>query len=230
MYTGIFPVADNESGLAAIMGHEVVHALARHGSERMSQGVLAQIGLVGASIAMGTQGFSPVTSQAAMTALGVGTQVGVLLPFSRAHESEADYIGLLLAADAGYDLRRRCECGKECSSPLTGNNHKNFSRPTRDTKPGSNGSPKRCPRLWRSTTKPKKRRLRSFHRSAVQRLRPHWPNSSKKRGRLGKTSSMVLWNVSHRPIAGFAFLLMGKLPGSEVFQAVRPCRPDERGL
>ena len=103
VYTGIFPVADNESGLAAIIGHEVVHALARHGSERMSQGVLAQIGLVGASIAMQSQGFSPVTSQAAMSALGVGTQVGVLLPFSRAHESEADYIGLLLAADAGYD-------------------------------------------------------------------------------------------------------------------------------
>jgi predicted Zn-dependent protease len=103
VYTGIFPVADNESGLAAIVGHEVVHALARHGSERMSQGVLAQIGLVGASIALQTQGFSPVTSQAAMTALGVGTQVGVMLPFSRAHESEADYIGLLLAADAGYD-------------------------------------------------------------------------------------------------------------------------------
>lgn len=103
VYTGIFPVADNESGLAAIVGHEVVHALARHGSERMSQGVLAQVGLVGASIAMQTQGFSPMTSQAAMSALGVGTQVGVLLPFSRAHESEADYIGLLLAADAGYD-------------------------------------------------------------------------------------------------------------------------------
>jgi len=103
VYTGIFPVADNESGLAAIMGHEVVHALARHGSERMSQGILAQIGLVGASIAMQTQGFSPLTSEAAMSALGVGTQVGVLLPFSRAHESEADYIGLLLAADAGYD-------------------------------------------------------------------------------------------------------------------------------
>jgi metalloendopeptidase OMA1, mitochondrial len=103
VYTGIFPVAENESGLAAIVGHEVVHALARHGSERMSQGVLAQIGLVGVSIAMQTQGFSPITSQAAMSALGVGTQVGVLLPFSRAHESEADYIGLLLAGDAGYD-------------------------------------------------------------------------------------------------------------------------------
>jgi predicted Zn-dependent protease len=103
VYTGIFPVADNESGLAAIIGHEVVHALARHGSERMSQGVLAQVGFVGASIAMQTQGFSPMTSQTAMSALGVGAQVGVLLPYSRAHESEADYIGLLLAAEAGYD-------------------------------------------------------------------------------------------------------------------------------
>ena len=103
VYTGIFPIADNEAGLAAIIGHEVVHALARHGSERMSQGILAQIGLVGASIALQTEEFSPVTSQAAMSALGVGTQVGVLLPFSRAHESEADYIGLLLSAEAGYD-------------------------------------------------------------------------------------------------------------------------------
>lgn len=103
VYTGIFAIAENEAGLAAIVGHEVVHALARHGSERMSQGVLAQIGLIGASVALQTQGFSPMSSQAAMSALGVGTQVGVLLPFSRAHESEADYIGLLLAADAGYD-------------------------------------------------------------------------------------------------------------------------------
>lgn len=105
VYTGIFPMAENESGLAAIIGHEVVHALARHGSERMSQGVLAQIGMVGASIAMQTQGISPVTNQAAMSALGLGTQVGILLPYSRSHESEADYIGLLLAAEAGYDPR-----------------------------------------------------------------------------------------------------------------------------
>ena len=105
IYTGIFPVAQNEAGLAAIMGHEVVHALARHAAERMSQGVLAQVGMGAASIALGQSGMSPAASQAAMAALGLGAQVGVMLPFSRQHESEADYIGLLLAAQAGYDPR-----------------------------------------------------------------------------------------------------------------------------
>src|SRR6185436_11125420 len=126
VYTGIFPVADNESGLAAIVGHEVVHALARHGSERMSQGVLAQIGLIGASIAMQTQGFSPATSQSAMSALGVGTQVGVLLPFSRAHESEADYIGLLLAAEAGYDPHEAIHVWERMQQSSGGNQPQEF--------------------------------------------------------------------------------------------------------
>jgi predicted Zn-dependent protease len=102
VYTGIFPVAKNEAGLAAIMGHEVTHALARHGAERMSQGILAQVGLEVASIALGA-GTSPVVGQATMAALGLGVNVGILLPFSRSHESEADHIGLLLAAQAGYD-------------------------------------------------------------------------------------------------------------------------------
>ncbi len=101
-YTGIFPEAKDENGLAAIMGHEVVHALARHGAERMSQNLAAQVGLQAAAIALGGSG---VSGQFAMQALGVGTKVGVLLPFSRSHESEADYIGLLLAAEAGYDPR-----------------------------------------------------------------------------------------------------------------------------
>jgi len=102
VYTGIFPVAKNEAGLAAILGHEVTHALARHGAERMSQGLLAQLGLEAASIALGS-GTNPAVGQATMAALGLGMNVGVLLPFSRAHESEADHIGLLLAAQAGYD-------------------------------------------------------------------------------------------------------------------------------
>ena len=105
VYTGIFPMARTEAGLAAVMGHEVVHALARHGAERMSQGQLTNAGLQIVGAAAGTTGGGGVLGQAAMAALGVGAQVGVLLPFSRKHESEADYVGILLAADAGYDPR-----------------------------------------------------------------------------------------------------------------------------
>ncbi|HSF67348.1 MAG TPA: M48 family metallopeptidase [Nitrospiraceae bacterium] len=105
VYTGIFPMAKTEAGLAAVMGHEVVHALARHGAERMSQGQLTNAGLQVIGTAAGAASGSGMLGQATMAALGVGAQVGVLLPFSRKHESEADYIGILLAADAGYDPR-----------------------------------------------------------------------------------------------------------------------------
>jgi predicted Zn-dependent protease len=108
VYTGIFPVAKTEAGLAAVMGHEVVHALARHGAERMSQGQLTNAGLHVVGAATGGGG---MLGQATMAALGVGTQVGVLLPFSRKHESEADYVGILLAADAGYDPRESIALG-----------------------------------------------------------------------------------------------------------------------
>lgn len=103
VYTGLFPFAKNEAGLAAVMGHEVIHALARHGAERMSQGQLANAIMTAGNVALGMSGTNPLATQAMMQALGLGAQVGVLLPFSRKHESEADYIGLLLAAQAGYD-------------------------------------------------------------------------------------------------------------------------------
>jgi predicted Zn-dependent protease len=105
VYTGIFPVAKTEAGLAAVLGHEVTHALARHGAERMSQGQLTNAALQVLGTAAGATGGNAMLGQAAMAALGAGAQVGVLLPFSRKHESEADYIGILLAADAGYDPR-----------------------------------------------------------------------------------------------------------------------------
>lgn len=105
VYTGIFSVAKTEAGLAAVLGHEVTHALARHGAERMSQGQATNIGVQVLGAAAGAGTGSAALGQATMAALGAGAQVGVLLPFSRKHESEADYIGILLAADAGYDPR-----------------------------------------------------------------------------------------------------------------------------
>lgn len=99
-YTGIMPICKDESGVAVVMGHEVAHAIANHGRERMSQGLLAN-GLVGT--VSGAMGQNPtLTQQVFMQAVGVGTQVG-MLKFSRQHESEADRIGLIFMAMAGYD-------------------------------------------------------------------------------------------------------------------------------
>src|SRR5574341_906962 len=98
VYTGIFPAAKTEAGLAAVLGHEVTHALARHGAERMSQGLVAEVLLNAAAVGLQLKGLGPQSSSAVMQALGLGAQVGVLLPFSRAHESEADHVGIILAA------------------------------------------------------------------------------------------------------------------------------------
>jgi predicted Zn-dependent protease len=103
VYTGLLPYSQDENGLAVVMGHEVAHAIAKHGNERMSQGLLAQFGAIGLSLAL--SGSPGVTSNIFMQAYGVGTQVGVLLPYSRVQESEADHIGLILMAKAGYDPR-----------------------------------------------------------------------------------------------------------------------------
>lgn len=100
-YTGIMPVCQDEAGVAVVMGHEIAHAVARHGSERMSQGMVTQLG--GVALAVALQEKPAETQQLFMAAYGVGSQVGVLLPFSRLHESEADRLGLTFMAMAGYD-------------------------------------------------------------------------------------------------------------------------------
>ncbi|GHV56595.1 peptidase M48 [Deltaproteobacteria bacterium] len=102
-YTGILPYTKNETGVAVIMGHEVAHAIAHHGRERASQQTVANLGGTLLNLGLDLGGASSLTGQAAMAAYGLGSQVGVLLPFSRAHESEADRIGLTLMAMAGYD-------------------------------------------------------------------------------------------------------------------------------
>jgi predicted Zn-dependent protease len=101
VYTGILPITKDDAGLATVLGHEVSHALANHGQQRMSAGMLQQLGAVGVGAAVGSK--SAETQQIAMTAYGAATEIGGMLPFSRNHESEADMIGLTLMAIAGYN-------------------------------------------------------------------------------------------------------------------------------
>jgi predicted Zn-dependent protease len=103
VYTGILPLANGEAGLAVVMGHEVSHAIARHGDERLSQGLVTEMGGMALSTALSQQ--SKETHDLFMTAFGVGSQVGILLPYSRVQESEADRLGLIFMAMAGYDPR-----------------------------------------------------------------------------------------------------------------------------
>ena len=101
--TGILPVAESEAGLATVIGHEVAHAVARHGAQRVFQNQLVQTALVGASFSLSDMDFSQ--RQTIMGLLGAGATYGVLLPFGRDHEVEADQMGLLYMARAGYDPR-----------------------------------------------------------------------------------------------------------------------------
>lgn len=97
VHTGLFEVAENDAQLATVMGHEVAHAIARHGPERMSQGMLAQLGAAAVGIGTGSETYAQLAAQAAT--------LGIILPYSRTQESEADHIGLLYMAEAGYDPR-----------------------------------------------------------------------------------------------------------------------------
>ncbi|MDR1044235.1 MAG: M48 family metallopeptidase [Candidatus Adiutrix sp.] len=103
VYTGILPYCRDETGVAVIMGHEVAHAIAHHSRERASQQLMANVGGTLLGVGLGVGGASALTSDMAMAAYGLGSEVGILLPYSRAHESEADRIGLSLTAMAGYD-------------------------------------------------------------------------------------------------------------------------------
>lgn len=104
VYTGLFPIAQNADAMAVVMGHEIAHALLRHGSQRMAQQKLVQMGQMAIGVATG--GMDPQQQQAVMAALGAGAQYGLILPYGRNHETQADRVGLMLAAAACYDPKQ----------------------------------------------------------------------------------------------------------------------------
>ncbi len=121
VYTGILKYTEDEAGLAVVIGHEVAHALSRHGAERMSLTLLAQLGETAMQTALGTQ--SADAMRVFDYAYGLAADIGVILPYSRTQEYEADHIGLILMAKAGYDPRgalvfwERLSRGKSAPSP-----------------------------------------------------------------------------------------------------------------
>lgn len=121
-YTGILPVCKDDTGVAVVMGHEIAHAIANHGAERMSDQMLVQLGGVGLAVAMSKQ--PQQTQEIAMQSFGVGSSLGIL-SFSRKHESEADEMGLIFMALAGYDPAQAPEFWKRMSATAeTGNSQR----------------------------------------------------------------------------------------------------------
>jgi predicted Zn-dependent protease len=113
VYTGMLKVAENQDQLAAVLGHEVGHVLAQHGNERISQQQLTNVALAAAA-------GSGYLDAASMQALGLGAQIGILLPYSRTHESEADVIGLDLMSEAGFDPRESVQLWKNMQKASDG--------------------------------------------------------------------------------------------------------------
>jgi metalloendopeptidase OMA1, mitochondrial len=124
VYTGILPVTRDDNGLAVVVAHEVAHAIARHGTERMSDDLALQIAGSGLQELLSNK--SPATRNVAMAAFGLGAQFGVMLPFSRSHESEADRIGLVLMARAGYDPAEAIEFWRRMAAQSEGSNPPEF--------------------------------------------------------------------------------------------------------
>ncbi|HEX8312172.1 MAG TPA: M48 family metallopeptidase [Chthoniobacteraceae bacterium] len=118
VYTGILPVAQNEAGLATVMGHEMAHATGRHGSQRMLQSELMQAGMMGAQVSMSDMDYQQQRTVIAL--LGGAAQYGAILPFNRGHETEADRMGLAYMARAGYDPREAIEFWKRMARAAAG--------------------------------------------------------------------------------------------------------------
>ena len=131
-YTGILPITQTETGVAVVMGHEVAHALADHGAQRMSAGTLQQIGAVAGNVAIQ----DPQKRNMFNQAYGIGSVVGVMLPFSRGHETEADRIGLQIMAIAGYNPDEAAELWKRMKANAGGNAPPEFlsTHPSNDTR------------------------------------------------------------------------------------------------
>ncbi len=131
-YTGILPITQTERGVAVVMGHEVAHALADHGAQRMSAGTLQQLGAVAGNIAIK----DPQKRNMFNQAYGLGSTLGIMLPFSRSHETEADRIGLQIMAIAGYDPVEAAELWKRMKAKSGGQVPPEFmsTHPSNDTR------------------------------------------------------------------------------------------------
>jgi predicted Zn-dependent protease len=119
VYTGILPVTRDESGLAVVLGHEIAHAIAEHGGERMSQQLLTQFGGVALSELLKNK--PQETQNLWLGAFGAGAQLGVLLPYSRTHESEADHLGLIFMSMAGYNPNTAVQFWERMAADKGGN-------------------------------------------------------------------------------------------------------------
>ena len=131
-YTGILPITQTETGVAVVMGHEVAHALADHGAQRMSAGTLQQIGAVAGNVAIQDEKTRNTFNQA----YGLTSTVGLMLPFSRGHETEADRIGLQIMAIAGYDPEEAAQLWKRMKAKSGGQAPPEFlsTHPSNDTR------------------------------------------------------------------------------------------------
>ena len=152
VYTGILPITQNEPALATVLGHEMAHATSRHGSQRVLEQNLAQTALTGVAMSLSDMDYDK--QRAVMGALGAGTQFGVLMPFSRKHESEADEIGLLYMARAGYDPRESIRFWQRMEN-AGGAQPPEFFPVIRRMAPAFSNWRRKCRKRWKNIASPR---------------------------------------------------------------------------